>query len=141
MNSPLGEPVSSTDSTGALSKIWSAARAPVSAEGGGAAGLLRRRNQRGNAPADATAGALDLNGPPSSPISLDLLSATHPARRPTPPNSAPLNGPNPGPAGHAGNPLHRLIASQRSLLQSHESLQPPLRPKSCPSWARSSLPE
>ena len=80
MNSPLGEPVSSTDSTGALSKIWSAARAPVSAEGGGAAGLLRRRNQRVNAAADATAGALHLNGPPSSPIPLDLLSASHHAR-------------------------------------------------------------
>src|SRR2546421_1286008 len=90
VNSPLGEPVSSTDSTGALSKIWSAARAPVSAEGGGAADLLRRRNQRVNAAADATAGELHLNGPPSSGIPLSMrtppcLMNLPTESRPTPP--------------------------------------------------------
>ena len=59
MRSPLGEAVSSTDSTGAPNKISRAARALASGEAG--ADLLRRSNQRVSAAADATAGALHLN--------------------------------------------------------------------------------
>ncbi len=61
MSSPSGEAVSSTGCTGARTKISRAARAPISGEAGGAVILLRRKIQRVNAAADATAGVLHLN--------------------------------------------------------------------------------
>jgi hypothetical protein len=81
--------VSSTDSTGAPIRISSAAWAPVSAEGEGAADLLRRRIQRVNAAADATAGALHLNGPPSSLIPYDLSFREPPRQMNLPTESRP----------------------------------------------------